>query len=312
VLDSRRARKKEPSGLLISPGRDTRMTRFASGVCPPTEAVDVGHSDSPTAGDSEGPGDRVVRSSAAVSSRSASAAASFNQAGSLPGASKIALLIASRAVDASLHPLVPLLRASQNHVQELPRLRLRISWRATSTSPRGVTTVTVSDRLRTALPAGISFRAYSCAELAASGREILPPPSCTESRATHWLQVPPDRPLDGITGPFQTIRRPPAHRLGVALCRRSASAAQQRRNMNAIVPALRAGGSGLAERSASGATELTAPSGGKQSRGIAVTRDPITPIATTPASWLLRAGSGSLERHDRGLRECPCFVEAGL
>jgi hypothetical protein len=153
--------------------RDPRISGFPGGVCPPTEAVDVGHSDSSTAGGSGGPGVRVVRSavSAAVSSRSASAAASSSQAGSLPGDSRIALLIASRAVDASLHPLVPLLRASQNHVQELPRLRPRISWRATSTSPRGVTTVTASDRLRTALPAGISFRSVPVRRLAALAPE---------------------------------------------------------------------------------------------------------------------------------------------
>jgi hypothetical protein len=90
-----------------------------------------------------------------VSSRSASVAASLSQAGSLRGGSSIALLIASRAVDASLHPLLPPLRASQNQVQELPRLTTRISWRTTSTPPRGVATVTVSDRLRTAPPVGM-------------------------------------------------------------------------------------------------------------------------------------------------------------
>ncbi|HTP22655.1 MAG TPA: hypothetical protein VMJ65_23830, partial [Solirubrobacteraceae bacterium] len=65
--------------------------------------------------------------STAVNSRSASAAASFSQAGSFRGGSSIALLIASRAVDASLQPLLPFRRASQNHVQEVPRLRPRIS-----------------------------------------------------------------------------------------------------------------------------------------------------------------------------------------
>jgi hypothetical protein len=39
---------------------------------------------------------------------------------------------------------------------------------------------------------------------------------------------------------------------------------------------------------------------------------PSTPEAAMPASWLLRAGSGSLERHDGGLRECPCFVKAAV
>jgi hypothetical protein len=68
-----------------------------------------------------------------VSLRSASAAASLSQAGSLPGDIRVALRIASRAVVASLHPLRPLLRASQNHVQDAPRLTPRISWRATST-----------------------------------------------------------------------------------------------------------------------------------------------------------------------------------
>ena len=33
-----------------------------------------------------------------------------------------------------------------------------------------------------------------------------------------------------------------------------------------------------------------------------------TPMAATPAAWPLGAGSGSLERHDGGLRECPSFA----
>ena len=37
---------------------------------------------------------------------------------------------------------------------------------------------------------------------------------------------------------------------------------------------------------------------------------PLRLLRPTSASWLLRAGSGSLERHDGGLRECPSFVEA--
>lgn len=78
---------------------------------------------------SEGSGDFALPSSlsAPVSSRSASAAASFSEAGSLRGGSSIALLIASRAVDAPLQPLLPFLRASQNRVQEVPHLRPRIS-----------------------------------------------------------------------------------------------------------------------------------------------------------------------------------------
>ena len=79
-------------------------------------------------------------------------------AGSFRGGSSIALLVTSRVVDGSLHVLLSVRRASQNQVQELPRLRPR-SWRATSTSPRGVATVTISDRFGTAPPAGMSFGA---------------------------------------------------------------------------------------------------------------------------------------------------------
>ena len=137
-----------------------RLRRHSDAVArhPAGAAADVGYCASSTPGASEGPDDPfAVPSSVAVamSSRSAAAAAPLSQAGSLRGGSSIALLIASGAVGASPHPLLPFLRASQNHVQELLRLRPRISWRSTSTSPRGVATVTVSDRLRTALPAGM-------------------------------------------------------------------------------------------------------------------------------------------------------------
>jgi hypothetical protein len=48
--------------------------------------------------------------------------------------------------------------ASQNLCQPLRLPRPRISWCMTSTRPRGVVTLTISERLRGALPAGIDAR----------------------------------------------------------------------------------------------------------------------------------------------------------
>jgi len=218
------------------------MSGFASGVCAPTEAVDVGHSGSSTAGGSEGPGGCAVRSSvsAAVSSRSASAAASFSQAGSLPGDSRIALLIASRAVDASLHPLLPFLRASQNHVQELPRLRPRISLAgylnfATRRHDRHglgpiAHSATTWHIVRSVLVRGLG---------ALGPDRLLPPQAYAESRGPRWSRIHADWPPVGIIPPVQTMRAPPPalHRPGVAPCRLCVSAAQGDETWKAVVRA---------------------------------------------------------------------------
>ena len=86
--------------------------------------------------------------------RSASAAATLNQPGVLPAGRRIA----SRGVVACAQPGLPRRRASQNLCQPPRFRRPRLSWCITSTAPRGVCTVTTSERLRSALPAGTSWR----------------------------------------------------------------------------------------------------------------------------------------------------------
>jgi hypothetical protein len=200
------------------------MSGFASGVCPPTEAVDVGHSNSPTAGGSEGPGDCLVQSSvsAPVSSRSASAAASFSQAGSLPGDSRIALLIASRAVDASLHPLCPFFARARTTSKSC-----RGSGRA---SPGGLPQLrhAASRQSRSRTDCGQRYQLACRSERTRAGpgsvraREMFPPQAYAESRGPRWSRIHGDWPPVGIIPPVQTMRRPPAlDRPGVALCRQS-------------------------------------------------------------------------------------------
>jgi hypothetical protein len=77
-------------------------------------------------------------------SASASAAASRSHAGGLRAGRSVALRTASRTVEASDQSPLSLRRATQNHVHELLCRTPRISWRSTSTGPRGVTTVTIS------------------------------------------------------------------------------------------------------------------------------------------------------------------------
>ena len=89
--------------------------------------------------------------------RSASAVATLSQPGVLPAGRSIARRIASRGVVACARPGLPTRRASQNLCQPLRFPRPRLSWCITSTAPRGVCTVTTSERLRSALPAGTSW-----------------------------------------------------------------------------------------------------------------------------------------------------------
>lgn len=77
------------------------------------------------------------------------------------GGSSAALRIASRDVVASHQSVLPARRAIQAQLQALARLSPRISWRPTSTGPRGVETVTITERFRTALPAISAPEAYS-------------------------------------------------------------------------------------------------------------------------------------------------------
>jgi hypothetical protein len=87
--------------------------------------------------------------------RSMSEAASANQAGGLRGGTRVALRIASRAVVASAQSALPLRHAAQNQVHRLGCGRPFISWRSTSTGPRAVEMITISERFRMALPPGI-------------------------------------------------------------------------------------------------------------------------------------------------------------
>ena len=94
----------------------------------------------------------VAARSAGCNCVSASEAAFTSQPGGFPAGSSVARRIASWAVDPSDQSIFPFRRATQNQVHPLPRRSPRISWRATSTGPRGVAMIAGSERLRIAGP----------------------------------------------------------------------------------------------------------------------------------------------------------------
>jgi hypothetical protein len=92
---------------------------------------------------------------------SASEAAFASQLGGFPAGSSVARRIASWAVDPSDQSIFPFRRATQNQVHPLPRRSPRISWRTTSTGPRGVSMIAGSERLRTAVPCGMCLESVA-------------------------------------------------------------------------------------------------------------------------------------------------------
>ena len=145
--------------------------------------------------------------------RSASVAASSNHAASLRGGSSVALRMASRVVEASDQSPLPFRRASQNPLHELPCRMPRTCWRTTSTGPRGVITVTVSERLRTALPAAIC-RGASCSSRSLTStplgrKRVLSGLRSVVGRVAGWMVVlgsgDVDRPA-GVEDPTGTSR----------------------------------------------------------------------------------------------------------